>query len=213
MSRLFSASMLIGLGLVPGLAHAQDKAPGPEKALEAFKAAVEAGNVQDLSQLVAGDEGVGLRQLAEPFDKAKRASDRFDQAMRDRKIDFKNPFAAAFQPFLDVQFEAVKDEIIRKSDRQYLARVKYGPRGKAQEETVLVQLEGNVWRVGAPLELAKSLPPKERWERQVKALEKLAQILERLAADIENKKLTSKEQVGILLIRLIEQEKLAEFLQ
>lgn len=193
--------------------QAQEKSATPDKALQAFKAAVEAGDVKRLSQHLAGEQGAALRKLVEPFEKAKTASERFDRALKERKIDFKNPFAAAFSPLADMQFDVVNDEVVKKTDREYLARIKYGPRGKAQEETVLVQAEEGAWRVGAPIELAKTLPGKDRLERQMKGLEKLAEILDKLAGELETKKLTTKEELGVRLIKLIEDEKLAELLQ
>jgi hypothetical protein len=205
--------VMLGWSMAVVGGQAQDPANTPEKALEAFKAAVEAGSVKGLANLLAGEEGITLRRIAEPFEKAKAANDRFERALKEMKIDFKNPFAASFSPFLDMHLDIVKDETTKKSEREYLARVKYGPRGKAQEETVLVVSEGGTWRVGAPSELAKTLPSPDRRDRQAIAFEKLAEVLDKLAVRIERKEVTTKEQVGLQLLKLFRDEKLAELLQ
>src|SRR5262245_7434132 len=129
------------------LAQESAKPASAAAALAAFKTALEAGDFKGLSEISAGEHGRALRELVTPFLKAKEANDRLDKALKERKIDFPNPFAAGLTPFAELQFELVD---VTTENKQVVARVKCGPRGKAAEENVAVLMEDATWRVTPP---------------------------------------------------------------
>jgi hypothetical protein len=216
MPRCLIVVLLVGLN--PGLERvaAQEAKPagGPEGALAAYKAAIESGDIKAVAELTAGPSGDALRKLAGPLTRAKAASDKLDKVLRDRpEIGYKNSFAPGLSPFADMQYEVIE---VEKEGDKVVARIKYGPRGKAQEETVQVQTEAGKWRVDAPAELVKhlrKLSAPGQLERHAQGLDRLADLLDTLATEIENGTLKTKEQVLLRTLDLFAKNKLAELLK
>ncbi len=213
------------------VASAQDRveppksADSPKAALEAYRDAIERRDIGQAAHLTAGSEGDAFRRLAGirnrdgkdaagPWVLAKQASDRLDRALSDKKIELKNPFKAGLDLFADVEFAAVEDPVVEAGKMKGTARIKFGPRGKAQEETVVVEFADGTWRVGLPVELARHLPAANRLPRLVEGLDKLADALNRLADEVEKdtaNKLT-KGAIGVRLLELFQEARLAELL-
>ncbi len=191
-----------------GRAQEPAKAATPAVALQAFKAAVDGGDFKALAQHAAGEPGRTLRELVAPFLKAKEANDRLEQALKEKKIEFRNPFAAGLTPFAELQFDLVD---VTTENNQVLARVKCGPRGKAAEETVAVVMEDG-WRVTPPEAIARQLPAKDRLKKHAAGLDKLAKVLETVAKEVEAGKAATKDKVLLRLVELFAEEKLAEHL-
>jgi hypothetical protein len=200
----------IALLVFAAVAGAQEKADERATVLANFKTAMEAGDLKKLGPLVAGGEGEILRALAEPYAKAKVASDRFDSALKEKAIAFSNPFAGAVTPLADLQFDVVE---FAREDGKELVRVRFGPRGKGQEETLLLQQEQGTWRVSLPTELIKELKPltkREERDRRAKGIEKLSELLDTAAREVQNGTLKTKEAVALRMARLFEEGNLAE---
>jgi hypothetical protein len=191
----------------------QDKPADAGATLQAFKAALEAGDLKKTADLTAGPAGAALRQLAEPYAKAKAASDRLDKALAARPaLGWRNPFAAGLTPLEGAQLEVVE---IGQEGPITVARVKYGPRGQGPEEVLGVRKEGDAWRVDLPGELARTLHPlgvKDRLAKRRQGLDKLADIIGTLATEIESAKLTTREGVVLRLVELTGGANLAELL-
>jgi hypothetical protein len=181
---------------------ADDATPKQAAALSEFKTYLEKGDLKKLGDKVAGESGNTLRRLAEPFSKAKAASDRLDKALADKpEVGWQNPFAAGLAPLARGQLEIVE---ITPNGESFVARVRYGQFG--QEEAVGIRKEGEEWRIDLPAELARALRPlakPERLEKRRRELEILAEILNSLAADIEAGKRKTKEEVILRLVELI----------
>ncbi len=180
--------------------------PAQAAALQAFKTALEKGDLKAVAESAAGESGNILRRLADPIAKAKAASDRLDKALTEKpEIGWQNPFAPGVAP-LTGQLEIV--EIAKEGD-SVVARVRYGQAD--QEESLGIRNEGGAWRVDLPAELARALRPlanPERLERRRKELEQLAEVLNSLAADIETGKRKTKEEVILRLIELASESNL-----
>jgi hypothetical protein len=177
-----------------GSMQAQDTDPRVA-ALAGFKTALESGNVKTLSGLAAGKDGDTLRKLADAYTRARAASDRLDNALKEKRILLVNPFAASANPLADLQLDILE---LTKENNQDIARVRFGPRGKTVEETLLLAQESGLWRVSLPAELVKdlrSLDKKEARDRRVQAIDKLAELLDSVAKDVQSGTLKTKESV------------------
>jgi hypothetical protein len=198
----------------PAAAAAQPAADSPEGALAAYKVAVETGNLEATAKLTAGEAGAAFRKLAGPLAAAKAAADRLDQALQEKPdLNFKNPFAAGLAPLANLQLDVV--EVTKEKDR-ILARVRFGPKGKAEEETVGVRQEGGVWRIDPPAWLGRQLRPlttADRLDRQLKGLDKLTAVLDSLAKDIRDGKVKTKEEAVIRTVQLVNEANLGELLK
>ena len=205
---------LLFTAIVAPPVSAQDKASTPAAALGFVKAAVESGDVKTLSMHTAGEAGATLRKLAEPHSKARLASERLDRALKDKpEIGFKNPFSASLSPLADLQYDIVE---VGKEDKKVPARVRFGLRGRAQEEAVFVHNEAGAWRVDLPGDLAKtlkSLANAERADRQARGLEKLAELLDTLAKEIQDGGLKTKDAVVLRMLALVDDAGLGELLK
>jgi hypothetical protein len=215
MSRhLFSVGLLF-LAAVSLPLRAQDKATTPAAALGFVKAAIEAGDVKALSVQTAGEPGARLRQIAEPYTKAKQASERLDRALKDKpELGVKSPFTAGLTPLAELQYDIV--EVGKEEKNKVLARVRFGPRGRAQEEAVFVQNESGAWRVDLPGDLTKTLKPlasAERTDRQARSYEKLAELLDTLAKEVQDGTLKTKDAVVLRMLALVDEAGLAELLK
>jgi hypothetical protein len=208
------ATGILGLAFIPCLGMGQDRATTPAAALGFAKAAVEGGDVKALSAHTAGEAGATLRKLAEPHSKARQASERLDRALKDKpEIGFKNPFTAGLTPLADLQYDVVE---VGKDDKKVPARIRFGLRGRAQEEAVFIHNEAGVWRVDLPGELAKTLKPlanPERVDRQARGLEKLTELLDTLAKEIQEGSLKTKDAVVLRMLALVDEGGLAELLK
>jgi hypothetical protein len=189
-------------------------------ALAAFKVAVERGDVAALAAVTAGDTGVALRKIAPRHAKAREASDRLDRLVAERaELSFKNPFTAGLQPLADLQcdiLELSESGAATSGAKPALARLRFGPRGKAQEEAIFVRNEQGTWRIELPGMLAKQLQPltgSERLDRQLKGLEKLAELLEALTKEVQAGTLKTKEAVTLRLVGLVNEYGLTELLK
>src|ERR1043165_4607792 len=99
--RVTLIALVVCLGTT--LLHAQEKATTPAAALGFVKAAVESGAGKALSAHTAGEMGALLRKLAEPYAKAKQASERLDRALKDKtEIGFKNRFTTGLMPLAEL---------------------------------------------------------------------------------------------------------------
>ncbi len=204
-----TAFVLLLIGGLTNLAGQEPvKAATPAAALQAFKTALEQGDFKAVAQHAGGPKGQSLRELAVPFLKAKEANDRLDKAVKDRKIELRNPFAASLTPFAELQFELVD---VTTENNQVLARVKCGLRGKGAEETVAVVMEDG-WRVTPPEAVVKQLPGADRLKKHATGLDKLAKVLDAVAKEIEAGKATTKEKVLLRLVELFQEEKVNEYL-
>jgi hypothetical protein len=205
---------LVCLAPVAAQAQAPEKAITPAAALALVKVAVEAGDLKTLAQHTAGDMGVTLRKLAEPYAKAKLANERLERLLKEKsEIGFRNPFAGSLNPLADMQYDIVE---VGKEAATLPARIRFGIRGKAQEEAILVRKEGDVWRVDLPGELVKqlqNLAGPERIARHARGLDKLADVLDTLTREIQEGKLRTKDAVTLRLAMLVEETKLAELLR
>ena len=210
-SCVFSLSLSL-CGSIP--LHAQDKATTPAAALGFVKAAIESGDVKALSAHTAGEAGATLRKPAEPHAKARQASERLDRALKDKpEIGFKNPFTVGLAPLADLQYDVVE---VGKEDKKTPARVRFGPRSRAQEEAVFVHNEAGAWRVDLPGDLAKtlkSLVDAERVDRQARGLDKLAELLDTLAKEIQEGGLKTKDAVVLRMLALVDDAGLADLLK
>jgi len=203
------------VAMSPSAAGAQgpEKAATPAAALALVRLAVESGDLKALAEHTAGDAGVTLRKLAEPYAKAKQANERLERLMKDKpEIGFKNPFGD-LNPLADMQYDIVE---VGKEGVTLTARIRFGPRGKAQEEAILVRKDGNDWRVDLPGELVKQLrafSAPDRLERQIRGLDKLAEVLDTLAREVQEGKLKTKDAVTLRLLGLVDEAKLAQLLK
>jgi hypothetical protein len=203
------------VALSPSAACAQglEKATTPAAALALVKVAVESADLKALAEHTAGDAGVTLRKLAEPYAKAKQANERLERLLKDKpEIGFKNPFAD-LNPLADMQYDIVE---VGKEGATLTARIRFGPRGKAQEEAILVRRDGNGCRVDLPGELTKQLrvfASPDRLDRQIRGLDKLAEVLDTLAREVQEGKLKTKDAVTLRLLGLVDETKLAELLK
>jgi hypothetical protein len=196
------------IGIFAGILAAQqpDAKPGstPEAALAGYKSAIEGGHVVAAAELTAGSPGVAFRKLAGPWTKAKAASDRLDRALAGKpELNLKNPLTRSFAPFVDMEYAVVEAS---KEGTRILVRIKYGPRGKGQEEVVGLVQEGGTWRLDPPGDLAKSLRRLNDptvLEKRVKGLGTLAEALDKLAGEIEAGKLKNREEVLARLAVLV----------
>lgn len=190
---------------------AQDNDPRAV-AVANFKVALETGNVKTLSGLAGGKEGDTLRKLADPYVKAKAASDRLDAALKEKSITFGNPFAASVTPLADLQLDILE---ITKEDNQEIARVRIGPRGKTIEETLLLTQEDGGWRVSLPADMLKdlrTLSKKEQRDRRIQGIDKLATLLDTVAKEVQNGTLKTKETVLLRVAGLFKDEGVGEYL-
>lgn len=191
---------------VPGTAAAPDDARA--SALAAFKAAVESGSVKDLAPHVAGQAGQVLRRLAEPYARAKASAERFETALAEKNIALENPFAASVRPLADLQFDLLE---IARDTEQHVVRVRFGPRGRAAEEVLVLVQEDGVWRVTLPAALLKDLQPvlrKNAVDQRVRQLESLADIQDQLARDVSNGSLKNRDDVLLRLLVLSREKNL-----
>jgi hypothetical protein len=214
-SRKLSAALTV-VALLSGLTnhgHAQGgKATTPEEALKAYKTAIEAGDIKAVAELTAGEYGAILRKMAEKLAQAKANSDRLDKALKEKDIKFDNPFAAGLAPFADLEFGVVE---VGKEGAKAVARIKVGPRGKGQEETVYVQSEGGAWRVDLPADLARHLRPlasAERLNRHLEGLTKLTDLLNTVTGEVLNGTLKTKDEVLLRVVKLCDQYQLGKLL-
>jgi hypothetical protein len=184
------------------IAVAEDQLSTQAAALQALKAAIEKGDVKALAQNAAGEPGVILRRLADPFAKAKTASDRLDKALMEKaEIGWRNPFSSGLTPLTGARLEIVE---IGKEGSDFVARVRFGQAD--QEESLGIRNESGSWRVDLPAELVRALRPlgkPERLDRRRTELEQLTDVLNSLAADIESGKRKTKEAVMLRLLELI----------
>lgn len=225
---------VIGLTLVTDSAGAQES---PKAALEAFKKAVDSGDVRALADRTAdvrddkGEKvvqplGTAFREVAGPYVLAKEASDRLDATLRanadaknpEKAGNFRNPFVGSFNAFSDLTCEIVEEPtpLPSKEAGRMIARIKFGPRGQNPEEPVFVQLEAGKWRVVPPVELAKSIQKLARDDirkKRVDGYTKLAKVLDEVAGGIEKGTLKTKDDVTLDLIRRFQKENLATLLQ
>jgi hypothetical protein len=213
-SRLVLASV-VGILLVSwqhSSAQTGKPASTPDEALKAYRKAIEDGDIKAVAALTAGEPGTTLRKLAEPLARAKDASDRLKKALEEKQLKFDNPFAAGLAPLADMEFALVE---MGKEGARTVARIKVGPRGKGQEETIYLSAEGGGWRLDPPADLAKqlrALASTERLERRLKGLDQLARILETVAGEVQNGKLKTSEDILLRLVKLGEEQKLSELL-
>jgi hypothetical protein len=193
------------------IARAQDHDPRAT-ALANFKTALETGNVKTLANLAAGKEGDVLRKLADPYTKTKAASDRLDAALKEKGINFTNPFAGSVTPLADLQLDILE---IAKDGNQDIARVRFGPRGKAMEETLALVQEEGTWRISLPAELLKdlrTLSKKDHRDRRLQGIDKLGDLLDTVAKEVQNGTLKTKEAVVLRVARLFQEGRLGELL-
>ncbi|MCS6975825.1 MAG: hypothetical protein NZM31_02290 [Gemmatales bacterium] len=202
--RTLLLSLSLGLVGLTAASAAQDDARAA--ALAAFKTAVESGSVKDLAPHVAGKPGQVLRRLAEPYAKARTAAERFETALAEKNIALENPFAASVRPLADLQVDVL--EITKDKDR-HLVRVRFGPRGRTNEEVLGLVEEEGAWRVTLPAALAKDLEPALRdnaADQRARQLETLSEILDQLARDVSNASLKTRDDV-LLRLLLLSREK------
>jgi hypothetical protein len=203
----------------------QDKAPAktptPLETVQKMQTALQQHNLKALAEVATLPQANILKDLSEPLEKARTASDRLDKVVREQlKIAYAHPFAASLSPFADRHLELVE---IAKDGTQLLARVRYGTAGRAQEETIGIYPVDGVYRADLPAEIVRMLqklarpagpndPPEAApLRREIKRLEKVADILNTLADEIEKqKKWTTRETVTLRLLELVEEKKLAE---
>jgi hypothetical protein len=201
--RVSAAMMALMVGAGVSSADADDANFATQAAaMQAFKSALESGDIKQVSQHAAGETGAILRRVSEPLLKAKAASDRLDKALAAKpEIGWHNPFAAGLAPLAGSQLEVVE---IAREGNLFVARVRY--RQSPQEETIAIRNEEGAWRVDLPSELAKDLQPlrdPERLDKRRKQLEQLTEVLAALAADIESGKRKTKDEVTLRLLELI----------
>jgi hypothetical protein len=197
--------LIASSSLVPG----QESDPRAA-VLASFKTALEKGEVKEMAALVAGRHGEILRRLAEPYSRAAAASDRLDAALVEKNINWSNPFAAGVRPLADLQLDIVE---LAREDNQDIVRVRFGPRGRTQEETLALVQEGGAWRVSLPADLRKDLArlaSREDVDRQAKNLDALAEILETLAREVANGSLKNRNDVVLRLAKLVHEKGLGE---
>ncbi len=191
---------------MPSAASAQDDAGAA--ALAAFKVAVESGSVKDLAPHVAGQAGQVLRRLAEPYARARASAERFEAALAEKNISLENPFAASVRPLADLQLDLLE---VSKDRERHLVRVRFGPRGRAAEEVLVLVQEDGVWRVTLPVALLKDLQPVLRGnaaDQRVRQLETLADIQDQLARDVSNGSLKNRDDVLLRLLVLSREKNL-----
>jgi len=178
--------------------------------LAGFKSALEKGDVKEVAGFVAGKHGEILRRLAEPYSRAAAASDRLDAALLEKNINWSNPFAAGVRPLADLQLDILE---VTREENQDLVRIRFGPRGRTQEETLALVQEGGAWRVSLPADLRKDLArltSKEAVDRQAKHLDALAEILDALAKEVSNGSLKSRNEIVLRLAKLVHEKGLGE---
>jgi hypothetical protein len=209
------ATGLLVLALSVPAAQPPAEIKTPQAAVAAVKKALDANDLRALSDLTTNPAATTLRKLAEPFAKTRLAGERLDRALKDKPaLAFNNPFAASLTPFADVHFELVE---IGKEGNQTVARIRYGPRGaSAPEEVVALVQEGPTWRVDPPQAVVKALrrlaASPARLDQYTQGLEKLADVLNALAGDIEKDQVKTREAALLRLAQLVEDAKLAELL-
>jgi hypothetical protein len=196
--------------------------PTPLAAVQKMQTALQQHDLKALAEVAAQPHAGTLQTLAEPFSKARKASDRFDKAVRDKlKFPFVHPFAASLSPFADRQLELVE---IAKDGTQLLARVRYGTPGSALEETLGIHPIDSIYRIDLPAEitrmtqkLARPAPLAAEGQgattplaREKQRLEGVALILDTVAEEIEKGKWTTKETVTLRLLELVQESKLAD---
>lgn len=185
----------------------------PQAAVAALRKALEANDLAALAQLVPGPNDAALRTLAGPMAKAQAAGARVDAALKEQpSLNFANPFAASLTPFAGLTVELV--ETGKDAGRNFV-RVKVSTKdGAAHEEVLGLVSEGAGWRIGLPADLARQLrrlqDPPEELQREAERLAALADVLEKLAADLDKKQLKTREAALLRLAQLVAESKLAE---
>lgn len=207
-------AIAVGLLLMPSMAWGQDKPSTAADAIGAYKKALEMGDVKLLGELTAGKEGEILRALTEPLAKAKSASDKFEESLRDKAIPLNNPFAASVMPLTDWQFEVV--ELPRKTGDQIVFLARVGPRGRTTEEGLIVSDKEGAWRLTAPNDLARTLKPladAKAMDQHRQALARLAEILTSATDDVNKGNARTPATVLLRLAKLVADAKLPEVLK
>ncbi|HMP02705.1 MAG TPA: hypothetical protein PKD86_10965 [Gemmatales bacterium] len=185
----------------------------PAAAVQALKRALESHDLAALAELTQGNLAGPLRSLAGPFAKARTASERLDQVIKDKPaLAFTNPFAPSLQPFAQVRFEVL--EVVQ-DQNQHVARIRFGRRGlPLAEEQLAIHADGNSWRLELPSDLRKQVESligePALLQREQRALDALATIFTTLATEIEKGQLASKGDVVARMLRLMDETKLSE---
>lgn len=192
----------------------QEKPANAADGMVAYKKALESGDVKTLAELTSGKEGEILRAIAEPLAKARAASDKFDEALRDKSIPLNNPFAANVNPLVDWQFDVVEPP--KKVDDKLVFIARFGPRGRTIEEALVASDKEGSWRISAPTDLARTLKPfhdAKALDQHKEALARLTTILSTAQDDVAKDRARTPAIVLLHLAKLVADNKLAEVLK
>lgn len=198
----------------PATGPAAPAANTPQATLRSVVRALEQSDLAALADLLADDAlAQPLRTLGAALAKARASADRLELLLKDKPgLAFTNPFAPSLQPLAGCRFEIL--EITRERDVQ-VARIRFGARGMPirEEQLVLTQVGGQ-WRTQLPAFLQQQVQHLAanpgHLQREIQALETLADVFKRLADDVEQNRLASKADVVARLLRYIHDSKLSE---
>lgn len=193
------------------------KTPTPQETFQAVNTALQQHDLKTLAKLAMPPHAVTLHSLAEPFARARQASDRLNKAAQDKlKFPYVHPFTASLTPFAERALELVE---VAKDGTQLLGRIRYGPPGRASEETVGIYAVDGIYRVDLPAEIARMTQKLSRpaigdqpspLDQEKTRLDKVARILDTLAEEIDKGQWTTKETVTLRLLELVDETKLTE---
>jgi hypothetical protein len=176
--------------------------------------ALEQSDLATLADLMV-DEALAqpLRTLGAALAKARAAAERLEAMVKEKPgLAFPNPFASSLQPLAGCRFEIL--EVTHERDQQ-VARIRFGARGMPirEEQLVLVQVGGQ-WRTQLPAFLQQQVrhlvANPRQLQREIQALETLAEVFKRLADEVEQNRLASKADVVARLLQLIHESKISE---
>jgi hypothetical protein len=221
-----SILVLLLLYLVP-LVAAQEKAKpavgsdSPERALAEFKLAVERGDVEKLGQRLTAPLGDALRKYGKPYMEAHKAFQEFEAtlaeaAQKNVDLKFRNPLAASFKAFSEMDIQIVEVEPIGRDPKKTLARLSVLVAGKGLEEAVFVQHEGGQWRVTPPNDLLRSCQPlldPATLEKRIEGMKGLKETFDGLKRQVKEGQIKNRDELLLELATQVAAKGLNELLR
>lgn len=178
-------------------------------AIQIAKAALETGNLKQLSTVTAGPSGVAFRKMVEPLLNCQAAITKFNSTLSEQpNLQVANPFSGMLQLVEPQVFELL--EQVKEKDG-VMVRARVGPRKRPREESLHLVSEEGQWRMTLPSDLSKSLErlaTPGKVDKQIAALNKLSEVFKQLQSELEKKQFSSKEQLLIRMTQLIDEAKL-----